>query len=126
MFSFEVKMMANLIQNSTNQLTDWLSFNLLKLLLPAVSQRSLKSLQKDTQNPASVQQKVLQTILQRQKDTDYGKKYNFANLRSSNEFRQSHPLTTYEDYRSIIENIANTGHFSQLVAEPIILFQDTA
>lgn len=125
-FYFEVNIVANLIQNSTHKLADWLSFNLLKLLLPAVSQRSLKSLQKDTQNPASVQQKVLQTILKRQQETDYGKKYNFANLHSGDEFRKAHPLTTYEDYRSIIENIANTGNFSQLVAEPIILFQETA
>ncbi len=87
--------------------------------------RSLKSLQKDTINAVSVQQKLIKNILKLQKDTEYGKRYNFAALTVA-EFQTIHPLTTYENYREVIEDIANTGNFSQLVAEPIILFQETS
>ncbi|MEH2070262.1 MAG: GH3 auxin-responsive promoter family protein [Nostoc sp.] len=95
-------------------------------LLQVAAKRSLKSLQKDTVNAVSVQQKLLRNILKLQKDTKYGKKYNFAAIDSVAEFQRIHPLTTYEDYREVIEDIAKSGNFSQLVAEPIILFQETS
>ncbi|WP_335114369.1 GH3 family domain-containing protein [Nostoc sp.] len=95
-------------------------------LLQVAAKRSLKSLQKDTVNAVSVQQKLLRNILKLQKDTKYGKKYNFAAIDSVAEFQRIYPLTTYENYREVIEDIASCGNFSQLVAEPIILFQETS
>jgi len=94
-------------------------------LLQFAAKRSLKSLQKDTVNAISVQQKLLKNILKLQQDTEYGKKYNFAAI-TVTEFQTLHPLTTYENYREIIEDIAKDGNFSRLVAEPIILFQETS
>ncbi len=109
-----------------NQFIDWIFFNLLKQLLPILSSRSLNSLQKDTQNAVQVQQQVLKRILKLQKNTEYGKSYNFAMIQSADDFRNKHPLTTYEHYRSIIDEIANSRDYTKLVAEPIILFQETA
>jgi len=111
---------------SVNQLIDWIVLTFFKQLLPILSRRSLKSLQKDTRNALQVQKHVLNTILKSQKDTEYGKSYNFAMIESADEFCSKHPLTSYEHYRSIIDNIANSGNYTKLVAEPIILFQETA
>lgn len=99
---------------------------LLVFMLQKLGQKSLKSLQRNTINAAQVQQKVLIDILQLQKNTEYGKRYNFAAIRSVADFRTAHPLSTYEHYESIIDNIANGGKFTQLVSEPIILFQETS
>lgn len=95
-------------------------------LLQLAAKRSLRSLIADTVNAVSVQQKLLKNILKLQKNTEYGKKYNFAAIGSVAEFQMVHPLTTYENYSFVIEDIANTGNFSRLVAEPIILFQETS
>ncbi len=100
--------------------------NLLLSLLEILGKENLKSLQNDTIKAQEVQEKLLISILDFQKDTDYGKKYNFAKIQTVNEFRLTHPLTTYEHYRSIVENIAETGNYTQLVAEPIILLQQTS
>ncbi|WP_089129869.1 GH3 family domain-containing protein [Tolypothrix sp. NIES-4075] len=45
-------------------------------------------------------------ILKLQKNTEYGNKYNFAAIASVGEFQRIHPLTTYENYREVIEDIA--------------------
>ncbi|WGV25811.1 GH3 auxin-responsive promoter family protein [Halotia branconii] len=87
---------------------------------------SLKSLQKDTINAEKVQTKLLKDILQLQKDTEYGNKYNFVKINSVEKFQELHPLTSYEDYYNLIEDIANTGNYSRLLAEPILFFQETS
>ena len=118
--------MQKLIPRNHQTIFDRISDRLFLLLLRYLAQKALKNLQTDTANAAQVQHQTLKRILTRQKNTEYGKKYNFAAIQSVTDFKNKHPLTTYEDYRSLIENIANTGNFTQLVAEPIILFQETA
>lgn len=91
-----------------------------------LGQQNLKKIEKETASAAQIQKKLLKSILRLQKNTQYGKKYNFATIRSATDFQKAHPLTTYEHYKSIIEDIANTGNFTQLVAEPITFFQVTS
>ncbi len=118
--------MQKLVQRNHQTILGRISDRLFLLMLRYLAQKALKNLQKNTANAAQVQHQVLRDILKLQKNTEYGKKYNFASIQSVADFQEKHPLTTYEDYRSLIENIANTGDFNQLVAEPIILFQETA
>ncbi|NEQ09962.1 MAG: GH3 auxin-responsive promoter family protein, partial [Moorea sp. SIO4E2] len=108
------------------KLIDIISDRLLLVILNYFSKSNLKKLQNDTANAAKVQTKVLMDILKLQKDTDYGKRYKFSEIKSVKDFRKAHPISTYQDYQDIINNIANTGKFNQLVAEPIILFQETS
>lgn len=118
-------MLQQVFQNITqriNQISD--SFFL--FLLQRSAQSSLRGLEKDTANAGVVQQKVLKEILQLQKSTEYGKKYNFAAIQLVSDFRKAHPLTTYDDYQSTINDIAEGAKFTQLVSEPIILFQETS
>jgi hypothetical protein len=75
---------------------------------------------------AKIQTELLMSILKLQKNTDYGKKHNFSKIQSVEEFRKVVSLSTYENYRSIIDDIAETNNFTQLVAEPILLFQETS
>lgn len=78
-------------------------------------------------NAAEVQKNLLLEVLRLQKDTKYGRRYNFATIQTLEEFCSRHPLTTYkEDYSCIIDRITNTGDFNQLLAEPITLFQETS
>lgn len=98
----------------------------LLFLLLQVTEKNLSDLKRDTADVTKVQEKLLMDILRLQKDTEYGKRYNFAAIETVSEFLSKHPLTTYEDYRSIINGIANTGDFSQLVSEQITLFQESS
>ena len=98
----------------------------LLFLLQILGEKNFESVQNDTLNVQKVQEELLTSLLSFQKDTEYGKKHNFANISSVEEFCLTHPLTTYEHYRSIVEDIAKTGNYYQLVAEPIILLQETS
>lgn len=98
----------------------------LLILLENLGRENLKSVQNDTVKAKEVQEKLLNNILSFQKDTEYGQKYNFAKIQSIDEFCLAHPLTTYENYRFIMEDIAETGNHNQLVAEPILLLQQTS
>jgi len=98
----------------------------LLFLLQIAAKTNLKKILKDTENADAIQAQLLADILQLQKDTGYGKRYHFARIRGVDEFLSIHPLTTYEGYSEAIKNITETGNFSQLVAEPITLFQETS
>lgn len=100
--------------------------NFILFLLKSISEINLHNLQDDTKNAAKVQQNLLLEIIRLQQNTNYGKKYDFANIKTPGEFCSKHPFTTYKDYSYIIDNITNTNDFTQLTSEPITLFQETS
>ena len=42
--------------------------------------------------------KLLKTIIDDNKNTEYGKKYNFSEIKTIDEYRNKVPLTNYDDY----------------------------
>lgn len=52
-----------------------------------------------------VQEDVLLDILQISKDTEFGKKYDFTNIKSIEEFKKKVPLMDFEDYRAYVERM---------------------
>ena len=51
-----------------------------------------------TKDPMKAQNTVLKKILRRNKNCEYGKKYNFADIKSFREYQDKVPLATFEDY----------------------------
>lgn len=90
------------------------------------AQKSLKQVENDSRRAEKIQRELLAEILDFQKDTEYGTVHDFKSIDSAEEFCSSHPLTNYEHYREIIDEIANTGNYQRLVAEQIILLQQTS
>jgi len=87
---------------------------------------SLKRVIEDTKKADRLQNIIFNKIIKSQLKTEYGKKYNFKDISSTEDFKKQHPITTYEDYRPIIEEIANTGDYNKLVGEAINFFQETS
>lgn len=56
-------------------------------------------------DPMGVQEETLLNILAESKDTEYGRKYDFAGIDSIESFRQKVPLSEYDDYRDYIERM---------------------
>lgn len=98
----------------------------LLFMLEIAAKINLKRILKDTDSAGAVQEKLLLDILQLQKDTDYGSRHDFSAIRNVSEFLSRHPLTSYDDYGAAIKDIASTGNFTQLVSEPITLYQETS
>ncbi len=64
-----------------------------------------KSLDKVSKNPVEVQEKTLLKIMEKNKNTEYGKKIGFKDVHSVEDFQRIVPLTTYDDYADYVERM---------------------
>ncbi len=72
-----------------------------------------------------VQEKYLLNILKKNRNTVYGKKYNFDKIRNYDDFIKNVPLTVYEDYEPYIDAMADRKR-NILTSEKIRLFELTS
>ena len=68
------------------------------------------------------QTRLLKHYLRANQHTDYGRRFNFASIHSVEDYQDLVPLTTYDDYVSDIERIAN-GESNILTAQPVQMFE---
>ena len=73
-----------------------------------------------TKAPMVVQEKFLMKVLSDNKDTEFGKKYGFEQIRSIREYQEKVPLTTYDNYAPYIERMAKKGERNLLsINDPV-------
>ena len=76
-------------------------------------------------NSMNVQKNILLNTIKHNKNTLYGKKYNFDSIESVVQFQKHVPLTEYEDYITYIEKIKN-GDKNILTSEDVKLIELTS
>lgn len=74
------------------------------------------SFENASKDPRKTQEEVLSRYLSRNKDTEYGRRYGFASIRTIEDYRNRVPLTDCETMRSYIDRLAR--------GEPNILTKD--
>lgn len=75
-----------------------------------------KEFQELTKEPQKNQEALLMKILQDNKDTEYGKKYGFADIKSIREFQEKVPISKYDDYVEYILRMTEHGEKNLLCA----------
>jgi len=75
-----------------------------------------------TTDVAEVQCKLLMSYLERNRDTDYGSRFEFASITSVDAYQRSVPLTTYDNYTKAIEAISQ-GRQRVLTASPVLMLE---
>ena len=80
---------------------------------------------RNTEDIEATQRKYLRRMLHANRNTIYGKQYQFANIRNYQQFVEQVPLTTYEDYEPYIDRIAK-GEKHVLTWEEVLLFELTS
>ncbi len=55
------------------------------------------------------QTKLLLELLEENRDTEYGQKYGFADIRTIEDFQKKVPVTEYDDYAEYIDRMVNSG-----------------
>ncbi len=63
-------------------------------------------------------------LLRRNADTDFGRRYDFASIRTVADYQRRVPLSTYAAYETAIEKIG-LGHPAVLTQEPVLLLEPT-
>ena len=86
----------------------FLTFNgflILKLLNLIISSVNVRRAQRSWNEPRQHQERLLQEIIKENGETEYGKLFRMKDIKSLDEFRLFHPLTTYEHYRSYVKRM---------------------
>ena len=71
------------------------------------------------------QELVLQRLLQRNADTEFGRQHGFAAMASVRDYQERVPLRTFEEYRASIERVAD-GAANVLTREAVRLLEPTS
>jgi hypothetical protein len=71
------------------------------------------------EDPNQAQRQVLGRLLKDYAQTEYGDRHNADRITSIEEYRQSFPIATYEDYKPLIQRVMS-GEVSLLLSEPPI------
>lgn len=73
---------------------------------------------------SNIQYTILKRIIMNNKNTEYGRKYNFRNILNYEDFKQL-PITDYNDYKDYIGNICNEK-LNVLTREKVVLMEPTS
>src|SRR3990167_9122234 len=82
--------------------------NILSILLKYLEPRR-QAFEASTGDPFKAQEQTLLKYLWRNKDTEYGRKYNFGAIRSIDDYKRAVPITSYETIRAYVDRIAEGG-----------------
>jgi len=86
-----------------------------------LGREALSRLEATTQHADEVQARFLLQWLQENRNTEFGKKYGFQDIKSVSQYRQTVPLSAYEDYEGEIERIM-AGAKNVLTARDVVYF----
>ncbi len=82
--------------------------NILSILLKYLEPRR-QAFEASAEDPLKAQEQTLLKYLWRNKDTEYGRKYNFGAIRSIDNYRRVVPINSYETIRAYVDKIAGGG-----------------
>jgi hypothetical protein len=77
------------------------------------------------EDPVGTQNKLLLEILERNKDTEFGKGFQFARIKSLKDYQGNVPIADYEDLRERVTRMTR-GEKNILTAEDPVLFAQTS
>ena len=75
-----------------------------------------------TSHAMETQNKILMEILRRNKDCELGKKYDFANIHSIEEYQDKVPLSTFEDYAPLIDRMIENNETNIITSQKILRY----
>jgi hypothetical protein len=78
---------------------------LVRVLYLAWLRRRLRRFLADAHQARAIQHQVLLRKIRRHADSDFGRDYGFASLRSVDDFRRRMPVLTYEDHRAYLSRV---------------------
>ena len=76
-------------------------------------------LERMTLAPMKTQEDFLMGLLCDNKDTEFGRKYDFASIHSIEEYRRRVPVSSYDDYAEAIYRMVEKGEKNLLTAYPV-------
>lgn len=86
-----------------------------------MSESVLSRLKRISEDSERVQKELLISLVKRNSDTEYGKKYDFSGIDSLEDYRMRVPLTSWKDYDGLVSRMQN-GEKDLLTSEKITYY----
>jgi hypothetical protein len=96
-----------------------------KYLIQVMISLAARRFEKLTLEPETAQKELLMSIIGRNADTEYGRKYGFDRIKSVAEYQSRVPVIAYEDISGYIERVTR-GERNVLTAEDPVMFAQTS
>lgn len=109
-----IERLSNLFLNAIMPLCMWL-----------VKKRLYEPFIRCSHNPAETQAQLLQSLLQKNRDTEFGKQHNFSTINDYNSYKTHTPISSYEDLRPLIEKQLATAT-TTLTTQPPLIYSTTS
>jgi hypothetical protein len=94
-------------------------------LISFTTRQSAKRFEKATQDPVGVQTQKLLGMVQKNADTEYGRRYGFSSIKAIKDYQQQVPVITYEDIKADMEKVVS-GAKKVFTAEDPVMFAQTS
>lgn len=98
--------------------------NIINIALGLLGSKA-QAFERSTENPMLEQERILFEYLARNKNTEYGRKYRFSDIKSVEEYQVRVPLIGYEDIRHMVERIAKAEE-NILTSDKVLFFGITS
>ena len=79
--------------------------------------RAVRNVDENSRQAVILQHRLLSELLDENKDTEYGQKYDFASIHTVEEFKQKVPFSTYDDYSAYVDRMME-GENNLICARP--------
>ncbi len=80
----------------------------------------IRSMHRNAVNARARNEKLLFRILDRNRDTEYGRKYHFGEIKTVEDFRRTVPITDYHAYEGYIDRMVNHDETNLITSYPVV------
>lgn len=105
-------------------LRNFINKNAIKLMIGR-GRKNLSDMEKQSFYPMKQNEELLMNIIKKNKDTEYGLKHNFGNIKSIEDFQRNVPISGYEEFAPYIERMKN-GEENLITSSKILGYSRTS
>ena len=86
----------------------------------------IHSMHHSAKNARRKNEALLFQILKQNKDTAYGKRYRFSEIKSLEDYRRTVPITEYQDYEAYIDRMIHRDETNLITSLPVIAYAQSS
>ena len=88
--------------------------------------KTLAEMEEYSKHPDKSNEELLMRILRDNENTEYGRKYNFKDIHSIEEYRKNVPFSNYDDYQPYIKRMVQNKETNLITAYNVIQYAETS
>jgi len=89
-------------------------------------EKAFSEIEKASMNANEYSRNLLMELLNDSKDSEYGKKYHFSEIKSIEDYKRYVPVTEYDDYAPYIERMVKNGEENVLTGRKVVHYAQSS